>query len=104
MPAMVEFHRDHRPSPSVDAANVQIAGLVIAQPPADINNEMIGKVFDDATTRLVGGVDASNVAAIVDDIKPEEADMAVISAGDGEGTLTELHYDVMEHQLNQEIA
>jgi hypothetical protein len=101
---MVEFHRDHRPSPSVDAANAEIAGLVIAQPPADINNEMIGKVFDDATTRLVGGVDASNAAAIIADLKTVQADMAAISAGDGEGTLTELHYDVMEHQLNQEIT
>jgi len=101
---MVEFHRDNRASPNVDAANAEIAGLVIAQPPADINNEMIGKVFDDATTRLVGGVDASNAAAIVADLKTVQADMAAISAGDGEGTLTELHYDVMEHQLNQEIT
>src|SRR5215467_2178218 len=101
---MAEFHRDNHPSPSVHAANAEIAGLVIAQPPADINNEMIGKVFDDATTRLVGGVDASNAAAIVADLKTVQADMAAISAGDGEGTLTELHYDVMEHQLNQEIA
>ncbi|HWZ38885.1 MAG TPA: hypothetical protein VNY08_11365 [Bradyrhizobium sp.] len=100
----VEFHHDNRPSPSVAAANAEIAGLVIAQPPADINNEMIGKVFDDATTRLVGGVDASNAVAIVADLKTVQADMAAISAGDGEGTLTELHYDVMEHQLNQEIA
>jgi hypothetical protein len=29
--------------------------------------------------------------------------MAAISAGDGEGSLTELHYDVMEHQVNQEL-
>src|SRR5215472_13626139 len=100
---MAEFHRDNHPSPSVAAANAEIAGLVIAQPPADINNEMIGKVFDDATTRLVGGVDASNAVAIVADLKTVQADMAAISAGDGEGTLTELHYDVMEHQLNQEI-
>jgi hypothetical protein len=101
---MVDIRHGDRPSPSVESANAQIAGLVIAQPPADTNNEMIGKVFDDATTRLVGGVDASNAAAIVADLKTVQADMAVISAGDGEGTLTELHYDVMEHQLNQEIA
>jgi hypothetical protein len=71
---------------------------------AEINNEQIGKIFDDATTRLVGGIDASNVQAVLTDLKTVQADMAAISAGDGEGTLTELHYDVMEHQLNQEIT
>jgi hypothetical protein len=70
---------------------------------AEINNEQIGMIFDDATTLLVGGVDASNFQAITNDLKTVQADMAAISAGDGEGTLTELHYDVMEHQLNQEI-
>src|SRR5215470_6708587 len=70
---------------------------------AEINNEQIGMIFDDATTLLVGGVDASNFQAITNDLKTVQADMVAISAGDGEGTLTELHYDVMEHQLNQEI-
>jgi hypothetical protein len=70
---------------------------------AEINNEQIGMIFDDATTRLVGGVDASNYQAIMNDLKTVQTDMAAISAGDGEGTLTELHYDVMEHQLNQEM-
>src|SRR5215471_9244825 len=71
---------------------------------AEINNEQIGMIFDDATTLLVGGVDASNFQAITNDLKTVQADMAAISAGDGEGTLTELHYDVMEHQLNLEIT
>ena len=70
---------------------------------AEINNQQIGMIFDDATTLLVGGIDASNFQAITNDLKTVQADMAAISAGDGEGTLTELHYDVMEHQLNQEI-
>ena len=70
---------------------------------AEINNEQIGMIFDDATTLLVGGVDASNFQAITNDLKTVQADMAAISAGDGVGTLTELHYDVIEHQLNQEI-
>jgi hypothetical protein len=81
---------------------VQSTGTDVG-PHAAINNEQIGKIFDDATTLLVGGIDASNFRAITNDLKTVQADMAAISAGDGEGSLTELHYDVMEHQLNQEI-
>jgi hypothetical protein len=70
---------------------------------AEINNEQIGMIFDEVTTLLVGGIDATNFKTITNDLKTVQTDMAAISAGDGEGTLTELHYDVMEHQLNQEI-
>ena len=52
---------------------------------AEINNEQIGMIFDDATTLLVGGIDGANFQAITNDLKTVQTDMAAISAGDGEG-------------------
>ena len=40
---------------------------------AEINNEQIGMIFDDATTLLVGGVDASNFQAITNDLRERHA-------------------------------